>query len=804
MPNTPTLHADEPEVERTPDGSTEPQSTHPIKFAPYTHASGGWGSMNAVLQAFREEHQLGPKAAALLFKQNKPDGFACVSCSWAKPAKPHIAEFCENGARASAWEITTKRADRAFFEAHTVSELALWSDHALEATGRLTEPLKWDAATDKYLPVSWEDAFSEIGAHLKALTPDASVFYASGRASLETAYMYQLLARMYGTNNLPDSSNMCHETTSVALPPVIGVPVGTVRLEDFEETDCIFFFGQNVGTNSPRMLHQLQEARKRGVEVITFNPMRERGLESFVNPQSPTEMLTPAHTRISTQYHQVRVGGDSAAVMGICKTLIEADDEAARCGDERLLDTAFIDEHTSGVEDFLRAARETSWECIERESGLPREALDAAAAVYAKAKSVIVLYGMGLTQHRKGVRNVQMLCNMLFLRGNIGRPGAGISPVRGHSNVQGQRTAGITEKPELAPLDKLKALFHFEPPRNKGRTTVEVCQGAIDGSVQAFIGLGGNFVRAVPDTPRVEAAWQRLRLTVQIATKPNHGQMVHGQHAYLLPCLGRTEIDRQASGEQAVSVEDSTGCMHGSRGQIEPAAPTLLSEAAIVAGIAKATLAPNPSVDWDAWVGDYARVRAMMALTWPDIYGELEARMWTPGGYPRTIAARERKWKTPNGKANFKTPDAFDANPDMPETEPGSAPAPAAESGVRPAAASALQLFTLRSDGQFNTTIYSLDDRFRGVYGTRKVLMMHQQDIDRWGLRDGDHAVASTIAHDGVVREVSGLRIKQHDVPLGCVGGYFPECNPLIPLWHHDDQAKTPASKSIPIRLRRA
>ncbi|MGI4860513.1 MAG: FdhF/YdeP family oxidoreductase [Janthinobacterium lividum] len=757
------------------------------KSDPYRHPSGGWGSIKEVTDILSQENVLTAKGIKVLLKQNKAEGFACVSCSWAKSGKPHVAEFCESGVKATAWEITTKRADAAFFAQHTVTELESWSDHELEGTGRLTEPMKWDAASDRYLPIPWNQAFAEIGAALRKLAPKSVVCYASGRASLETSYMWQLFARMYGNNNLPDSSNMCHETTSVALPQSIGVPIGTIRLEDFEHTDCIFFFGQNVGTNSPRMLHPLQEARQRGCEIITFNPIREPGLVSFANPQSPLEMLTPKDTTISTQYHQPRVGGDSAVIMGICKTVIAADDAALRDGDTRVLDIEFIEQHTQGLDAFKQAARATEWDLIERESGLKREAIEQAAAVYMKAKAVIVLYGMGLTQHRKGVRNIQMLCNMLFLRGNIGRPGAGVSPVRGHSNVQGQRTVGITEKPELAPLDKLAELFHFEPPREKGLTTVEACEGVLDGSVKAFLALGGNFTRAVPDTDRVEAAWRSLPLMVQIATKPNRSHLIHGELAYLLPCLGRIEIDRQSSGEQAVSMEDSTGVMHGSRGQVEPAADTLLSEAAIVAGIAKATLDPNPHVDWDGWVANYSKVRDMMEKTFPENYKDINTRMWLPDGFPRPNAARERKWKTKTGKAMFATPDSFEANPDMPETEPGKN----------------LQLFTIRSDGQFNTTVYTMDDRFRGVYGTRKVLLMNPRDIAHWGLNDGEVVKASTISHDGVTRSVDGLTIRSFNVPDGCVAGYYPECNPLIPLWHHDDQAKTPASKSIPISLER-
>ncbi|MDB5818147.1 MAG: formate dehydrogenase, partial [Rhizobacter sp.] len=546
------------------------------RFEAYEHPSGGWGSLKAVSTYLMRERVPITGGLALL-KQNKPDGFACVSCAWAKPAKPHAAEFCENGAKATAWELTSKRRPAGFFQKHTLGELRTWSDHELEVGGRLTVPMRWDAATDRYIEVSWKQAFDGIGAELKALKavePKSVVFYASGRASLETSYMYQLMARMYGNNNLPDSSNMCHESTSVGLPKSLGVPVGTVSLDDFEHCDAIFFFGQNPGVNSPRMLHQLQDARKRGVPIVTFNPLRERGLVSFANPQSPIDMLTPAETAISTQYLQLKIGGDIAAISGMCKTLIGWNDAAASAGGKRVLDDAFIAEHTHGFDDFAKTMRDTAWSDIERESGLTRAALEEAAGTFARAKAVIGVYGMGLTQHRKGVMNVQMLANLLLLGGHIGRLGAGICPVRGHSNVQGQRTVGITEKPELAPLDKLAELYGFEPPREKGLNTVEACEGMLDGSVRGFVALGGNFIRAVPDTRRMEEAWSKLRLTVAVATKLNRSHLVHGEVSYLLPCLGRIEVDMQASGAKTVSMEDSTGYMHASDGVANPAEPT--------------------------------------------------------------------------------------------------------------------------------------------------------------------------------------------------------------------------------------
>jgi molybdopterin-dependent oxidoreductase alpha subunit len=757
------------------------------KFEPYEHPVGGWGSVKAVVTYLAREGAPMTTAQALLH-QNKPDGFACVSCAWAKPAHPHPAEFCENGAKATAWELTGKRLGAAFFEQHALADLETWTDHALEEAGRLTVPLRWDAETDRYLEVSWDEALRGIGAELRRLreagAAESVVFYTSGRASLEASYMWQLLARLYGNNNLPDSSNMCHESTSVALPQTLGVPVGTVRLEDFDHCDAIFFFGQNVGVSSPRMLHPLQDARRRGVPIVTFNPLKERGLVSFANPQSAREMLTAAQTQISTQYLQLKVGGDLAAMTGMCKALFAADDAARLAGAPRVLDWDFIGRHTHGFDEFAAFVQATPWDAIERECGLGRDAIEQAAKTYARANAVIGVYGMGITQHRKGVQTVQMLSNLLLLRGNVGKPGAGICPVRGHSNVQGQRTVGITEKPELVPLDRLGQQYGFEPPRKPGLTTVDACQGVLDGRVQAFLSLGGNFVRAVPDTARIEAAWRKLPLTVHVATKLNRSHLVHGRVSYLLPCLGRIEIDRQYGGEQTVSVEDSTGCIHASRGVAEPAAPTLRSEPAIVAGIAQATLEPNPLVPWEAWAADYALVRDAVEATWPDVFRDFNARFRTPGGFPRPNAARERVWKTPTGKANFIAPDGLEADPDAPARGPD-----------------VLRLTTLRSDDQFNTTIYSFDDRLRGIHGTRRVLLMNVEDIRRLGLEDGALVTVVTAVDDGCYREVAGLRVTAYDIPPGCAGGYYPECNPLIPLQHHAEGSKVPAAKSVPIRV---
>ncbi|MDB5592901.1 FdhF/YdeP family oxidoreductase [Enterovirga sp.] len=756
------------------------------KIETYTGPAGGWGSAKSLATYLAREH-IPVSGTAMLTKQNKPDGFMCVSCAWAKPAKPHPFEFCENGAKATIWEQTAKRNTAEFFEKHSVTELLAWPDHDLEQVGRLTEPMRYDPQRDRYVPVAWSEAMAEIGRELQAIAPRSAVFYASGRASLETSYMWALFARLYGHNNLPDSSNMCHESTSVALPQSIGVSVGTVLLDDFETTDLIMFFGQNVGSNAPRMLHQLQEARQRDVPIITFNPLRERGLERFTNPQNPLQMLTGSSTEISTQYHQVKAGGDLAALTGICKALLAADREAEAAGRPRLLDLDFIAKHTHGFAEFATFCDGHDWSAVEGRSGLKREALEAAARVYGEARNVIGIYGMGLTQHRKGVETVNMLVNLLLLRGNLGRPGAGICPVRGHSNVQGQRTVGISEKPELVPLDRLAELYGFEPPREKGLNTVETCEAVIAGKVTAFVSLGGNFIRAVPDTVRMEEAWRKLRLTVQISTKLNRSHLVHGEISYILPCLGRIEIDHQATGPQAVSMEDSTSCFHGSRGVATPVSPDVRSEPWIVAELAKATLPPNPRVPWDAWVGDYSRVRDAIEATYPDTFRDFNARLFEPGGIVKPLPARDRVWETETGRANFTVPAGLEADPDTATDR-----------------RDVLDLITLRSNDQFNTTIYGYDDRFRGIDGTRMILFMSANDIARLGLEDGAEVDVATDARDEFAREVKGLRVVKYDIPEGNCAGYYPELNVLLPLWHYDEQAKTPAAKAIPVRVAKA
>jgi molybdopterin-dependent oxidoreductase alpha subunit len=777
--------------------------------------AGGWGSARSVTEIVLREH-VAVSGSVLLTKQNKADGYMCVSCAWAKPAKPHPLEFCENGAKATAWEITTRRADAAFFAEHTLTELEGWLDHDLEEQGRLTHPMRWDSASDKYLPVSWVNAFEEIGRELKQFDPKNVEFYTSGRASLETSYMYQLFARIYGSNNLPDSSNMCHESSSVGLPQSIGASVGTAVLSDFQNCDCIFYIAQNVGTSSPRLLHDLQDAVDRGVKIVTFNLLREPGLERFTNPQAPTEMLTLKETQISSDYYQLKNGGDIAALFGVSKALIEADDalhaahiskvasadkvpedlsnaagvafaaSMAAVDKKHVLDHDFIAEHTAGFAEFAAAARSYSWEELERVSGLTRAQMTEAARTYAASDAVLICYGMGLTQHVMGVENVQMVANLALLRGNIGKPGANICAVRGHSNVQGQRTVGITEKPDLVPLDTLSELYHFEPPRWEGHTTVDTCEAILKGETQAFISLGGNFLRAVPETVAMEEAWRKIPLTVQIATKLNRSHVIHGKVAYLLPCLGRLEVDQQADGPQEVSIESSVAQFHGSRGRTKPASPHLLSEPAIVARMAKATLTKG-TVPWDSWVGNYAEIRNAIERTYPETFKDFNKRFMQPGGFHRPVPARERKWVTTNKKANFITPPRL-----FPEFEDMAA------------GENVLNLATLRSNDQFNTTIYGYNDRFRGVDGTRQVVFVNKHDIIRMGFAPGDIVDLTTAIDPQTERKVKGLRLVAYDIPKGCCAAYYPETNPLFPLAHHDPQAKTPSYKLLPIRFTRS
>jgi molybdopterin-dependent oxidoreductase alpha subunit len=754
----------------------------PPVFAPYNPPAGGWGALRATARALREQ-SVELKGSTVLLSMNQPDGFDCPGCAWPDPRHTSSFEFCENGAKAVTWELTKRRVTREFFAAHTVRQLEQESDYWLEEQGRLTEPMRYDPATDHYMPVDWSEAFALIGRELNALDdPNEAEFYTSGRTSNEAAFMYQLFARRFGTNNFPDCSNMCHEPTSVGLPESIGIGKGTVVLDDFADAEAIFIIGQNPGTNSPRMLTELHRASRRNVPIVVLNPLRERALERFAAPQDPVEMATFGETRIASEYCQVRIGGDVAALKGVMKLVLEAHDAAVRSGAKAVLDLDFIAQHTHGFEAFADDLRRTAWDDILRVSGLPREQLERVAAVYMRAGAVILIYGMGMTQHRLGTANVQQAANLLLLRGNFGKPGAGICPVRGHSNVQGDRTVGIDEKPKPALLDQIEKVFGFEPPRAHGDHVVHAVQAMEAGRAKVFIGLGGNFVRAVPDWTIAEAAMRRLRLTVAISTKLNRGHLVHGQQAVILPCLARSDIDVQAGGRQSVTVEDSMSMVHASAGLVTPPSRHLKSEVAIVCGMAKATL-PDCGIDWDFYSADYNRIRDKIEAVFPDLFAGFNQRIRQPGGFHLTIPPRQRVWNTATGRANFLVFSGFEEDP--PVCDPAM-----------------LRLATLRSHDQYNTTIYGLDDRYRGVFGGRMVVFMNEADMRVRGIAEGDMVEIESLAEDGKRRVVGGFWAKPHSIPSGSIGAYYPETNPLLPLAYYDVKSGTPAAKSIPVLVR--
>ena len=731
----------------------------------YKGPAGGWGALGAVARTVREQMKASPDTRALL-QMNQPDGFDCPGCAWPDPKHTSSFEFCENGAKAVTWEATVKRVDPDFFAQHSVSELWTWSDHRLEDAGRLTEPLRYDPETDHFVPISWDEAFARAGAVLRALDdPHACEFYCSGRASNEAAFLYQLFAREFGTNNFPDCSNMCHEATSVGLPKSIGIGKGTVTLEDFDHADAIFCIGHNPGTNHPRMLSTLAAASKRGVPIVVANPMRERGLERFKSPQHPTEMLSTHATPLASAYHQVRIGGDMAMLKGMMKLVIAAD----------ALDHAFIAEHTAGIEALKADLDATSWDWIETESGLTRDAIETMAKVYIDAERVIVCYGMGITQHRHGTQNVQSIANLLLLRGNFGKEGAGICPLRGHSNVQGDRTVGITEIPTEDMLERLDAAYGIASPRAHGHNAVEALEAMREGRSRALIGLGGNLAVAMPDPEACFAAVRGLDLSVNVLTKFNRTCLLTAGETLVLPCLGRTELDEQEAGAQFVTVEDSMSMVHASRGKLKAPGPHVRSEPAIVAGLAKAAM-PHTRVDWDGLVADYDRIREGIEQVYPDFHA-FNRRVREPGGFRLTIPPSDRIWKTPSGKAQFI------AHPS------------AREDGAR-----SMLLTTIRSHDQYNTTIYSLDDRYRGVTGRRDVIFANEVDLDMLGLAHGDIVDVTTPAG----RALKGFTVVKHAIARGSLAAYYPEANCLVPLDDYDPVSGTPAYKSIPVEIVRA
>lgn len=735
---------------------------------PYDKPAGGWDSLKSSWQALRDEGIVTRGAKALL-RTNQNEGFDCPGCAWPDRNPNSSFEFCENGVKAVAAEATFKRVTNEFFAKHSVSELAAQNDLWLEAQGRLTEPMRYELSSDRYVPVSWDAAFDLIANELKALEhPDQALFYTSGRTSNEAAFLYQLFVREFGTNNLPDCSNMCHEASGVAMTEQIGSGKGSVLLEDFEQAEAIFIFGQNPGTNHPRMLGELRSAAKRGCRIVVFNPLRERGLERFANPQSPKDMLTGSSTPIASNYYQLKIGGDLALVKGIIKSVLEQGNP----------DKDFIEQHTSGFDSLLTDIEIESWETIVEQSGLNKFQIEEAAKIYNDSRASIFCWGMGITQHQRSVATIQMLMNCLLLKGNIGKPGAGPCPVRGHSNVQGDRTMGIHEKPNAEFLDRLAAEFGFQPPRKNGLDVVASIEAMLAGKAKIFFAMGGNFAAATPDTYRTAAALRSCDLTVHVSTKLNRSHLVHGKQALILPCLGRSEIDMQVAGNQAISVEDSMSMVHLSSGMQAPASQYLLSEPAIVARLAASTL-PNSKTPWLKLIEHYNHIRDRIAAVIPG-FEDFNQRVRVPGGFHLYHPCRDRVFPTATGRANFYS-HALATVPAKASTD-------------------LFNLMTVRSHDQYNTTIYGLDDRYRGVHGYRRVCFICANDLQKLGWEAGMLVDITSVWHDGE-RSVQGFILVEYNIPEGCLASYFPETNPLVPLDSVAERAGTPTSKSIPVRL---
>lgn len=748
---------------------------------PYDAAAGGWGSLEATTRFVFDSKQV-LKNMRNLMRMNKAKGFDCPGCAWGDDNKSTFS-FCENGAKAVTWEATRRHIGAEFFAQYSVSALRQQSDYFLEYQGRLTEPLRYNRATDRYEPISWDDAFALIARHIKAMdNPNRMELYTSGRASNEASWLYQLFGRMNGSNNFPDCSNMCHEASGTGLKRSIGVGKGTIRLDDFDHADAIFVFGQNPGTNHPRMLHSLRHAADNGAKIVTFNTLRERGLERFADPQKPLEVVTSMAGKISSTYYQPNLGGDMAAVRGMVKVLAENHRARVAAGEKGLFDEIFINARTEGLEAYLAAVDATEWSHIVSQSGLSEQQIREAAAIYQSSERVICTWAMGITQHKHSVDTVREIVNLQLLFGQLGKKGAGLCPVRGHSNVQGNRTMGIDEKPSQAFLDSLGQHFDFEPPRESGHNTVEALEAMLRDEIKVLIALGGNLAAAAPDSPRTEEALKRCDLTVQISTKFNRSHLCPGAvDALILPTLGRTEQDIQASGPQFITVEDSFSMVHASEGVGKPIATTQRSETWIVAGIAHAVLG-SEKVDWLSLAGDYNKIRDHIAATLPG-FSDFNAKCDLKGGFYLGNAAAELRFNTLHNKAQFSA---------------ASLPAslfPQLDVEVP------FTLQTLRSHDQYNTTIYGLDDRYRGVYGQREVLFINQQDMERMGFAAGDNVDIETLWNDGITRKVSGFKLVPYAIPRGNLAAYYPETNPLVPLSSFGDGSGTPTSKSVPVKI---
>ena len=750
-----------------PDPQDEPH------FHPYHHPAAGWGAAKSVGKVLVREGALVDGPRAIMRMNHENGGFDCPGCAWPDDTKGLHLDICENGIKHVTWEMTPKRVARDFFAAHSVTELSGWSDFDLEDQGRLTEPMVYDPESDHYVPISWHDAFETVGRALRGLdSPNQAAFYTSGRLGNEATFLYQLMARELGTNNLPDCSNMCHEASGRALTASLGTGKGTVDLKDWEVTDALFIMGVNAASNAPRMLTALAEAYRRGAQIVHINPLVEAAATRTIVPHDFTDMALLKSTRTSTLNLQPRIGGDMALLRGVAKAVLEQSGT-----DPKALDQEFLDRHTEGFDAYRALCEETSWAEIERQSGVDRDDILKTARVYRDADRSIISWCLGVSQHEHGVDTVREIVNLLLLRGNLGREGAGPSPVRGHSNVQGNRTCGIDHRPTETFLERLAEVCEIDAPHEHGLDTVGTVQAMHRGDVKVFVGMGGNFALAAPDTPYTHEALRTCDLTVQVSTKLNRSHLVHGRRALILPCLGRTEKDQQRHGVQRTSVEDSMSMVHLSLGMKRPASPHLLSEPAVIAGMARAAL-PDSSTPWEWYVEDYDRIRDTMAQVL-DGFEDFNRRVRLPLGFRIKQPARELVFLTPSGRAEFSTAPLPDVVP-----APGT-----------------LALGTMRSHDQWNTTIYSDNDRYRGIENLRTLVFMNKDDMRERGLAEFDPVDITSTAKDGSRRHLDGYLAIPYDIPRGCAAGYMPEMNVLCAIGDFSTQSDQPLMKHVKVTI---
>ncbi len=734
------------------------------------------GGLQAVVSATRHiVSEVGLlEGTRTMLKVNQFDGFDCPGCAWPDPDESRsMVEFCENGAKAVAEEATKKRVDTAFFKKYSVAKLSTWSDYELGKSGRLVEPMIIRPGMDRYEPIQWKDAFELIGNQLNQLSsPNEAIFYTSGRTSNEAAFLYQLFVRQYGTNNLPDCSNMCHESSGAALSETVGIGKGSVKLDDFYQAEVIMIMGQNPGTNHPRMLAALQKAKDNGAKIITINPLPEAGLIKFRHPQHPLDMIGPP-TVLTDIFLQVRINADVPLLKAMLKLLLEHENDTP----SSVFDHDFIKNKTESFEDFLADLSGYDLDDLVEQSGVKLSYIKQAVDLIARKKKIIVCWAMGLTQHKNAVDNIREIVNLLLLKGSIGKPGAGTCPVRGHSNVQGDRTVGIWEKLKPAFGAKLKEVFDFDPPKSEGHDVVGAIAAMKEGEAKVFFAMGGNFLSATPDTELTAKALQQCDLTVQVSTKLNRSHLIHGKTALILPCLGRTELDLQNGTPQFVSVENSTGTVHQSLGGKTPASDLLLSEPKIVTEVAKATLGDRSKVDWDGMVKDYNKIRDAIEKTVPG-FEKYNERVRRPGGFYLPNGAREGDFWTSSKRAKFTI---------------NQKPHHKLKSGE-------FLMMTIRSHDQYNTTIYGLHDRYRGIYNERRVVLMNAQDMQEIGIT-AKGKVDLVSVYDGVERQAQGFIAVEYDIPVGCIATYFPEANALVPYNRYAHTSKTPISKSVVVRV---